>query len=382
LRADPTALARRRRSYNLTPYLVAALIQALLVIVLVDRQLGTRVWGVVAGVVAMTACVVIRQLAAFTENDALLLRLRRQEERFRSMVQQASDITLVTDATGAITYASPAIERVLGVPADRAVGQHLLTLVHPDDLPAAGRMLDDLNAAPRATAGARVRARRADGSWRWLATICTNLMDDPSVNGIICNARDITEQQQLEDRLRFDATHDPLTHLANRSLLQDRIDAESADRRGGDRPIAMLAIDLDDFKPVNDSLGHHVGDALLVSVAGRLRSCARPADTVARLGGDEFAVLLSPASRADATAVAERILAVLAEPATVEGHRLAVRASIGVATGPARQSAGLLRAADVAMYEAKQRGKGTVAVAGDRDRPAGTESRLVPDRRG
>jgi diguanylate cyclase (GGDEF)-like protein/PAS domain S-box-containing protein len=367
LRDDPAALTRRRRSYNLTPYLVAAMIQGLLVLVLLDRQLGTRVWGVVAGVVLMTACVVIRQLVAFTENDALLLRLRRQEERFRSMVQHASDVTLVTDPAGAISYASPAIERVLGVPVERAIGQPLLALVHPDDLPAARRMLDELNAAPRTTAGARLRARRADGSWRWLATICTNLHDDPSVNGIICNARDVTDEQLLADRLRFDATHDPLTHLANRALLQERIDAESADRRGADRPVAMLAIDLDDFKPVNDSLGHHVGDALLVSVAGRLRSCARPGDTVARLGGDEFAVLLTPSSVADATAVAERILAVLAEPATVEGHLLTVRASIGVATGPAREAAGLLRAADVAMYEAKQCGKGTVAVAGAGD---------------
>ena len=144
----------------------------------------------------------------------------------------------------------------------------------------------------------------------------------------------------------------------------------------------MLAIDLDDFKQVNDSLGHHVGDALLVSVAGRLLSGARPGDTVARLGGDEFAVLLTPASAADATAVAERILAVLADPATVDGHRLSVRASIGVATGPAMDAARLLRAADVAMYEAKQGGKGRVAVGGARDGRADAGPRLVPHRLG
>ena len=176
LRADPAGLTRPRRSYNLMPYVVAALTAALLVAVLLDRDLGARVWGVVAGVVAMTACVVIRQLAAFTENDALLLRLRRQEERFRSMVQHASDVTLVTDATGAITYASPAIERVLGVAADRTLGRPLLAMVHPDDLPAAERMLDELNAAPRTTAGLRLRAgapTAPTGGWRPSAPTCS-----------------------------------------------------------------------------------------------------------------------------------------------------------------------------------------------------------------
>jgi diguanylate cyclase (GGDEF)-like protein/PAS domain S-box-containing protein len=369
LRADPHLLVRRRRhSYSRMPYVAAAVTQVLLVAVLIDRRLDLRVWGIVAGVIAVTCLVVIRQLVAFTETDALLLRLRRQEERFRSMVQHASDVTLVADAAGMITYASPSIERVLGVPPARALGRSVLGLVHRDDLPAVRAMLENLTAAPHTSAGVRLRARGADGSWRWLATISTNLLDDPSVNGIICNARDVTDAQELEDRLRFDATHDPLTRLANRALLQQRIDDLSADPERAVSPVAVLAIDLDDFKPVNDSLGHHVGDALLVSVGRRLLSCVRPGDTVARLGGDEFAVFLCPASPTEGVEVAGRILAVLAEP-DADGPAIRARASIGVATGPARDAAGLLRTADVAMYEAKQRGKGTVAVARPPARP-------------
>jgi diguanylate cyclase (GGDEF)-like protein len=132
----------------------------------------------------------------------------------------------------------------------------------------------------------------------------------------------------------------------------------------------MFVIDLDDFKPVNDSLGHHVGDALLVSVARRLRHNARPEDTVARLGGDEFAVLLAPISPSEAAAVAERILDALAEPVEADGHLLTVRASMGVAIGPAHGAAGLMRAADAAMYEAKQNGKGTYALARPAAQPA------------
>jgi diguanylate cyclase (GGDEF)-like protein len=127
----------------------------------------------------------------------------------------------------------------------------------------------------------------------------------------------------------------------------------------------VLAVDLDDFKIINDTLGHHVGDRVLVTAAERLSRCVRAGtDTVARLGGDEFAVILTGTTAAEAAATAERIVAALTEPATVEGHTLIVRASVGVATGPGTAARTLLRAADAAMYEAKRSGKGTMAVAG------------------
>src|SRR6266705_3922135 len=202
--------------------------------------------------------------------------------------------------------------------------------------------------------------RHADGSWRWLRVTGTNLLDDPSVGGIVCNAHDITESRQFQDRLGHQASHDELTQLANRSLFGERI------RRGlataGARRLVVVLVDLDDFKTVNDSLGHVVGDALLAGVAERLRRCARPGDTAARLGGDEFAVLLEGADARAGVDIAERILAAFAAPVVADGHELLVQASIGVAGGQAGDGAGeLLRNADIALYVAKERGKGGYA---------------------
>jgi diguanylate cyclase (GGDEF)-like protein/PAS domain S-box-containing protein len=363
LRADPEVLIRRRkRPYSRLPYLAVAATQVLLVATLLEHGLGVTAWGVVAGVILSTALVVVRQLAAFADNSRLLLRLRQQEERFRSLVQHASDITLVADRTAAITYASPAIQRVLGVAPEQATGRTVYTLVHPDDLPEVERTLTELAGAPRgASVTSRFRALRADGTWRWLEAISTNQLDDPSVAGIICNARDVTDAQEFENRLRYEATHDPLTHLANRALLRERLDAVAAGP--ADQQIAVLAVDLDDFKTVNDTLGHHVGDGLLVALGQRLLRCVRQTDTVARLGGDEFAILLTTTTPTEAETVAGRVLAALHEPVEVESHRIAPRGSVGVATGTGPSAAELLRAADAAMYDAKQRGKGTAAYA-------------------
>jgi diguanylate cyclase (GGDEF)-like protein/PAS domain S-box-containing protein len=363
LRADPAGLApRRRRPYSRLPYLAVLATQVLLVVTLLGGELTLRVWGIVAGVILITALVVIRQLAAFTDNNDLLLRLRRQEQRFRSLVQHASDITVVADARGSITYASPAVHRVLDRPPELIVGQTLETLVHPQDRPVVRGRMRELDGNPRASVDLRLRARHRDGSWRWLEVICTNLLEDPSVTGIICNARDVTDMLRYQERLTFEATHDPLTGLANRVLLQRRMEGESAGPSAG-RPVAVLAIDLDDFKTVNDSLGHHIGDGLLVCVADRLRRCVPKEGTVARLGGDEFAVFLPSTGRSAAAVIARRILAVLAEQVLVEGHELLVYGSVGVATAFGRDANALLRAADAAMYLAKQNGKGTYATA-------------------
>ena len=176
---------------------------------------------------------------------------------------------------------------------------------------------------------------------------------------MVCNARDITELREVQDRLRYDATHDPLTGLANRALFDDRLAAAAT--------ATVLLLDLDDFKPVNDDLGHHVGDELLTTVAERLRRCVRATDTVARLGGDEFALLL-PADHADTglaqgDMMAARILEAFAEPAQTTGGPLEIKASIGVATGPTADRADLMRRADEAMYLAKRAGKNRFASA-------------------
>ncbi|HUG85261.1 MAG TPA: diguanylate cyclase, partial [Euzebya sp.] len=199
------------------------------------------------------------------------------------------------------------------------------------------------------------RARHADGSWRWLQITSTNLLDDPSVAGIISNARDITEARMLENRLRHEASHDGLTGLANRALFDERLD-DAMGPPSHDENVALLAIDLDDFKGVNDELGHPTGDALLVAVAERLRGCVRAGDTVARVGGDEFAVLLPGASATTADSIAQRIREELVEPVLCEGHTLRVGASVGVCTG-AGDAHALVREADAAMYAEKDRSR-------------------------
>lgn len=175
------------------------------------------------------------------------------------------------------------------------------------------------------------------------------------------NARLLLKLRQHEQQLRYQASHDALTQLANRVLFGERVQAALATTRQ-DGGLAVLLIDLDDFKTINDTLGHAVGDGLLVAVAERLRHCVRPEDTVARLGGDEFAVLLERVRFDAVVEVAERILASLTRPVVAHGHKLLIQASIGVAADPSGDDPGeLLRNADIAMYAAKERGKGHYA---------------------
>jgi diguanylate cyclase len=189
------------------------------------------------------------------------------------------------------------------------------------------------------------------------AITITGLVVVRQLVAFVDNARLVRQLREREDQLRHQASHDALTQLANRALLGERIDA--ARKADPGEALAVLLVDLDDFKTINDTLGHEVGDALLAGVARRIESCVDPENTVARLGGDEFALLLRKTSAGAADAVAERVLASLTRPLVVDGYRLLVRASIGVATARPGDAPGtLLRDADIAMYAAKERGKG------------------------
>lgn len=175
--------------------------------------------------------------------------------------------------------------------------------------------------------------------------------------------QDVTERNLLETQLRHQAFHDPLTGLPNRALLLDRADHALAQRSRAETPVTMLLLDLDGFKTINDSLGHTVGDDVLVAVADRLRQSVRPGDTAARLGGDEFAVLLGGAGSAESVAIGERIIRALKAPLIVGGMQVYVDASIGLAHAVGDDRAEeLLRNADAAMYQAKSHGRGTVRV--------------------
>jgi diguanylate cyclase (GGDEF)-like protein/PAS domain S-box-containing protein len=287
----------------------------------------------------------------------LVVDVQRSEERFRSLVQNASDGVLVLSDTGLVRYASPALERILGRRAEIAVDRSPTEYVHPEDRRTVERRLADVAGADGGEINLEFRARHADGSWRTLEAIAKNLLDDPAVNGVVVNYRDITERKTLEQELRHQAFHDVLTGLANRSLFRDRLGHALARATRGRGPTAVLYLDLDEFKVVNDRLGHAAGDRLLVAVGERLRSATRAEDTVARLGGDEFAIIVEENQPAEAAIAAGRILAVLAAPFRIDEVEISIRGSIGIAAGSAVDDADeLLRQADIAMYAAKARG--------------------------
>lgn len=354
--ARPSGLTKRRRpAHSRLPYVAVAATQLMLVAEVWRSGLSLRGWGMVVGAGTVVTLVMCRQNLAFADNAQLLDRLRHQEKRFRSLVQHASDLTLLVDADGVVRYASPALRDLLGVDPRHAVGRPLSGLLRPDDAPAVEKMLADVLADPAGSVRRQLQAHHADGSIRWGEALATNRLQEPDVAGVIINIRDVTEARSLQDLLRHQATHDELTGLPNRALLNEKA---RQPRPEAVRQEAVLLLDLDDFKTVNDELGHQVGDQLLVVVADRLRGCVRPTDTVARLGGDEFVVLLTGTTVAGAVATARRILSALAEPATIDGHRLSARASIGIAIGSDKQFDALLRDADIAMYEAKRNGTG------------------------
>ena len=330
--------------------------------------------------VALFTVVVFRQLATLLEHVGLVrdletrvetrtgelrlatVALGQRERHFRSLVQNASDLIIVAERDGTVTYASPSAERLLGRDADELVGQPLMSLLHPDD----AELLRGLHVAADARRGASMsvewRMAHADSTWRVLDTTVTNQVVGEGSQVLVLNSRDVTERKGLEEQLRHAAFHDALTGLPNRALFRDRLDQALAILERETGVVAVLFLDLDDFKVVNDTAGHHAGDALLGAVAARFSSVVRPGDTVARLGGDEFAVLLTNLRTAEeAATVAAKLQAQLATPVNVEGTEVDVHTSIGiaVATTAGCSADDLVRHADVAMYVAKSEGKRT-----------------------
>ena len=289
---------------------------------------------------------------------------RQSAERFRSLVQNSSDVILLLAPDLTIRYHTPSVQRVLGYEEDELVGTRLTDLLERNDADRLGGFLAEVRAIPSTPMPRDLPLRRKDGSFVQLESVFNNLVGVANVGGVVVTARDVTERRALEDQLAYQAFHDSLTGLANRALFSERI--THALERGVRRTnlVAVLFIDLDDFKTVNDSLGHAAGDELLVTVAERIRSSIRPEDTCARLGGDEFAVMIEGITHPDgAVTVARRIIGALAEPLAIAGSDVAVQGSIGIALGSAGQTASeIMRSADLAMYRAKGEGKGRYAL--------------------
>jgi diguanylate cyclase (GGDEF)-like protein/PAS domain S-box-containing protein len=296
--------------------------------------------------------------AVYVGGSASVERIR-SEDRFRAMAQNAADLVALVDPDGTLRYLSPSARSILGYDPETLVGKPVLDLVHPDERVKVEAILADLVAASGKVTTTELRMIDADGDTRHFDTVLNNLLDNVSIGGVVFNGRDVTERKILERELEHQAFHDPLTGLANRALFRDRV-AHALARSGRDNSeTSVLFLDLDDFKTINDSLGHAAGDEVLAQVAVRLRGCLRPEDTAARLGGDEFAILLEEAGRSAAVMVAQRCLESLSVSFFALQREIVVRASIGIAVAAAGEWSAeeLLRNADVAMYSAKGHGK-------------------------
>ncbi|RKT11490.1 PAS domain S-box-containing protein/diguanylate cyclase (GGDEF)-like protein [Streptomyces sp. 1114.5] len=290
---------------------------------------------------------------------------RNSELYFRTLVQNASDVILILDADDGVRYASPSAESVLGRP--RLAGTLVTDLVPPEDSREVGKALARMRGAGDPPRGEHAREHPRE-HWRLLRQDRTpieaevrfnDLRADPTVGALVLTLRDVTEQRQMERELTHRAFHDSLTGLANRVLFQDRVGhALSRGERSGS-VTGVLFIDLDDFKVVNDTQGHAVGDELLVAVSLRISTALRSSDTAARLGGDEFAVLVEDATRpADVDTIAAGVLEVFTEPFKLKAGAVRVSASIGVATTEDSVDATeLLTHADLALYSAKAAGR-------------------------
>ncbi|MFE0189256.1 putative bifunctional diguanylate cyclase/phosphodiesterase [Streptomyces sp. NPDC059008] len=365
----------------LTPYLAAAVCTlGILTNVLGGRRIDR--------VVLFTGCtvvlaLVVRQGIMLLDNITLTQELAQKENHFRSLVQGSSDVIMIAAPSGVLRYVSPAAAGVYGRDAEELVGSELASLIHPEDL---GRVVHEvrrfLAADPEDEPTTRIECRFRAGERRsgrggtsrssavesgggWLNV-------ESTVNrhhgGLIFNSRDVTERVRLQAQLQHNASHDALTDLPNRALFTERVTKAVTGRRASDHDTAVLYIDLDGFKQVNDTIGHQAGDELLVQAARRLGDSVRSGDIAARLGGDEFAALITGDGTRDRAArefriheIADRLRIKLSEPYRIDGRDVRVAASIGVAFAePGVTPAGLLRNADLAMYRAKQAGKGRV----------------------
>ncbi len=314
----------------------------------------------IAGLCSLSAYVALALESAALNDD-----LRESEARFRSLVQTSSDVITTLDANGIIRYQTPSVKRVFGYGTSELIGTKFVDVLHADDRDKALQFLATLTERSGVSTPVEWRLRHGDGSWLHVETIGNNLRHDPQIRSVVLNTRDITERKTLEAQLVHQAFHDPLTKLPNRALFMNHL-AQSLARAGRHQcSVALLFLDLDRFKVINDSLGHEVGDQLLITVAERLQTCIRGQDTAARLGGDEFTVLLEDiVDVGDAIQVADRIATMLQAPVQINGHEMFVTTSIGIVIEGDHSSAGedLLRCADVAMYQAKKHGKARYAV--------------------
>lgn len=296
-----------------------------------------------------------------TERKLLEQDLRLSEAKFRTLVENANDIIYTLTPEGELSYISPNWQDVLGYEVEPFIGHSYEPLIHPNDLDRTREFMRAVFTTGKKQSGVEYRIRHADGSWRWHTSNASPVLDEAGrVSAYLGIAREITERKQQEAQIHHLAHHDLLTGLPNRAMFFDRLEAAIDEASAESRKLALMFVDLDRFKPVNDRHGHAVGDQLLQAVAGRMHTILRAGDLVGRIGGDEFIVLLHDIrTEDDALTAAEKLRCHLETPFDIEGRRLQISASIGIALYPshADNARELARRADEAMYLSKAEGR-------------------------
>lgn len=286
--------------------------------------------------------------------------LEQREKRFRTIVEKSWSGVVLLDGDCRVSYAGSSTLHLLGYGEDELLGRSIFDFIHPHEADMARAVFHDIQVIPNHEAHGELRFRHKNGLWIWLEGFTQNLLHEASVNAIVLNYRDVSQRKETEKQLEYRAYYDSLTGLPNRLLFRDRLVNSLGHARRNRVGLAVMYLDVDHFKLVNDGLGHTFGDALLADVALRLQSALRASDTISRIGGDEFSVLLPEITNTEAVAgVARKVLDSLHQPFRVEGHEIFVTASIGISCFPSdgEDAETLLKCADAALYRAKELGR-------------------------
>ncbi len=314
--------------------------------------------------VLLIAIAFVRSQRLLRERDHKELLLGRSERYYRALALNSAEAVLVIGPDGRLLNDVPNLANLSGGRAARS-GELVVDMLPGDQREAGQAVIDRLRSSTGVVSEVEFAVGAADGPPRWFAIRALNMVDDPDVGGLVVNIHDVTDRHRAEAELEHQAFHDALTGLPNRALFHDRVEHAMRRNQRSASDLAIVYLDLDGFKTVNDTLGHDVGDLVLQQTAQRLLGSVRPSDTVARLGGDEFAILIESSHHVldEATAVADRLLQAMTAPLHVGDDAMVLSASVGIAISDATAtSSSLLRDADVAMYHAKANGKARWAV--------------------
>ena len=316
---------------------------------------------VVVGLVIARQLVVIWDTRALDQKlESHAAALKDSEAHFRSLVQNSGDVVLLADADGVVRFVSTSVDRFFAYSSTELIGQPFTELLHPSDRPSFVSGLSKALTASAIPVAVSCRVRHKLGSWTHCEVTITNLLHRSSSQALVLNIRDVTDRKEMEERLAYLGAHDPVTNLPNRIAFRDQVD-EALERSTPGHAIAVLALDIDDFKLVNDALGQRAGDDVLGMVGGRLGKIVPAGDVVARIGADEFAILMTTVlTDTQPVRLAERVFEHFRAPFKVEAREMVLRLSIGIAAqgAPEDTAENLMRNAEIALNAAKAAGKG------------------------